>query len=59
MIRGLPQVRVVHLQRDNEKGLGFNVAEGGQGGLVTVATIIPGGPAEKVSMPTRGEFLCE
>ena len=42
-------MRVVQLQRDNEKGLGFNVVEG-QGGVVTVSSITPGGPAEKVGI---------
>jgi C-terminal processing protease CtpA/Prc len=45
----LPQVRVFQLHRDNEKGLGFTVGEAGQGGVITVASITPGGPAEKVS----------
>ena len=48
LINGLPQVRVVQLHRDNEKGLGFTVTEAGQGGVVNVALITPGGPAEKV-----------
>ena len=48
LINGLPQVRVLQLHRDNEKGLGFTVAQAGQGGVVTVASVAPGGPAEKV-----------
>lgn len=55
--QGLPQVKVVQLQRDNEKGLGFNVAEGGQEGVVIVSSITPGGPAEKVSIMTTRKSL--
>ena len=41
---------MIELQRDNEKGLGFKVVEGAQGGVITISSITPGGPAEKVSL---------
>ena len=42
-------VKAVQLRRDNDKGLGFTVSEGEQGGkpVVIVTKIVPGGPAEQ------------
>ena len=43
-------MRVVQLQRDDEDGLGFLISEGETGGMVTVTTIVPGGPADVVGL---------
>ena len=47
---GLAQVRAVTVTRDDEKGLGFTVAEGERGdrSIVIVTSVIPGGPADQV-----------